>query len=44
MVTDAGVPDVPAEGEAEQPDIDQVNGGAPDSARVTLIVTVTEAA
>jgi len=44
MVTDAGVPEVPEEGEAEQPVIVHVNEGALDSARVTLIGTVTEAA
>jgi hypothetical protein len=46
MVTGTGtaVPDVPDEGEAEQPVMVQVNDGAPASATVTVTLTVTDCA
>ena len=43
-VTAWGVPVVPDHGVAEQPVIVHVNDGAPASATVTVIVTLTEAA
>jgi hypothetical protein len=44
MVTVTGVPDVPEDGDAEHPVMVQVNDGAPASATVTPMLTVTEAA
>ena len=44
MVTVNGVPDVPEEADTEHPVTVNVNEGAPASAKLTLMVTWTEAA